>query len=197
MDHVSDAAAPACVREPRASDERVIETPRLALEPQRAGHASEMFAVLSDPEIYRFENEPPVSLEWLHERFTKLETRRSADGSEAWLNWVLRLRSGGPIGYVQATVDAQGRALIAYVLASPHWGQGLAREAVQAMQAELAAAWQVRRLLAVFKRGNLRSRRLLERLGFDAGSAAQRLQFEVEDDEDLMQRELATTVEGP
>lgn len=186
--------APACVREPRASDERVIATPRMALEPQRAGHATEMFALLSDPEIYRFENEPPASPAWLHERFTKLETRHSTDGSEAWLNWVLRLRSGELIGYVQATVDAQGQALIAYVLASPHWGQGLAREAVQAMLTELAAAWRVRLLLAVFKRSNLRSRRLLERLGFEPGSAAQRLQFEVEDDEDLMQRELATTV---
>lgn len=197
MDHVGGSDAPACVRDARASDERVIATPRLALEPQRAGHAAEMFALLSDAAIYRFENAPPASLAWLHERFSKLETRRSADGREAWLNWVLRLRTGGLIGYVQATVDAQGQALIAYVLASPHWGQGLAHEAVQAMLAELAGAWQVHRLLAVFKRGNLRSRRLLERLGFEAGSAAQRLQFEVEDDEDLMQRALATTVVGP
>ena len=191
------AVQAACVRDARGSDERALTTPRLTLEPQRAGHAAEMFAVLSDPEIYRFENAPPASPAWLHERFTKLETRHSADGSEAWLNWVLRLRSGAPIGYVQATVDAQGQALIAYVLASAHWGQGLALEAVQAMRDELAAAWQVRRLLAVFKRGNLRSRRLLERLGFEAGSAAQRLRLEVGDNEDLMQRALATTVASP
>ena len=171
-----------------------IDTPRLTLEPQCARHAAEMFVVLSDPEIYRFENAPPASPEWLCECFIKLETRRSADGSEAWLNWVLRLRSGEAIGYVQATVGAQGQALIAYVLASPHWGRGLAQEAVRAMVAELAAQWRVHTLMAVFKRGNLRSRRLLERLGFDAGCAAQRVQFEVEDDEDLMQRVLATNV---
>ena len=182
------------VRDARASDERVIDTPRLALEPQCARHAAEMFVVLSDAAIYRFENAPPASLEWLRERFIELETRRSADGRDAWLNWVLRLRSGGPIGYVQATVDAQGQALIAYVLASTYWGRGLAHEAVQAMVAELGSAWHVHTLLAVFKRDNLRSRRLLERLGFEAGSPAQRALHEVEDDEDLMQRALAATV---
>ena len=197
MERVGAAGAPAHVRDARASDERLIDTPRLTLEPQCARHAAEMFVVLSDPEIYRFENAPPASPEWLCECFIKLETRRSADGSEAWLNWVLRLRSGEAIGYVQATVDTQGQALIAYVLASPHWGRGLAQEAVQAMVAELAAQWQVHRLLAVFKRGNLRSRRLLEHLGFDAGTAAQRALHEVQDDEDLMQRALAATVAPP
>ena len=83
------------------------------------------------------------------------------------------------------------------MLASPHWGRGLAQEAVQAMVAKLAAQWQVHRLLAVFKRGNLRSRRLLEHLGFDAGTAAQRALHEVQDDEDLMQRALAATVAPP
>lgn len=42
--------------------------------------------------------------------------------------------------------------------------------------------------------GSLRARRLLERLGFSAGSAAQCAAHEVEDDEDLMQCRLAATV---
>src|SRR6267154_1901964 len=54
---------------------RVIETGSLTLEPQTAAHAGEMFAVLSDPAIYEYENEPPPSLEWLRARFTKLESR--------------------------------------------------------------------------------------------------------------------------
>jgi len=59
---------------------------------------------------------------------------------------------------------------------------------------ELATQWQVHTLLAVFKRANLRSRRLLERLGFSAGSAAQCAAHEVGNDEDLMQCRLAATV---
>ena len=147
--------------------EHVIRTPRTALEPQTAVHAAEMFVVLKDPRIYEHENEPPASEQWLRERYAKLESRRSRDGSEHWLNWVLRLASGEAIGYVQATVEANDRAFIAYVLASRWWGQGLASEAVRAMMDELRDAYGVLHFVAVFKRGNERSRRLLERLGFE------------------------------
>src|SRR3990172_3184843 len=123
---------------------RAIATGRLSLEPQVATHAEEMFGVLSDPAIYEYEDEPPPSVVWLRERFTKLETRRSADGREQWLNWVLRLPSSELIGYVQATVYSDGWASIAYVLASRFWGRGLAREAVQAMISDLVQQYEVR-----------------------------------------------------
>jgi len=109
---------------------RIVLTPRLCLEPQIAAHAVEMFAVLSDPAIYEFENAPPASVEWLRQRFSRLETRRSPDGSEHWLNWVVRLPSSGLVGYVQATVSAGANAAIAYELSSRYWGMGLGREAV-------------------------------------------------------------------
>lgn len=173
---------------------RALQTPRLRLEPQLALHAEAMFAVLSDPAIYAYENAPPASLEWLRERFTKLETRRSADGREQWLNWVLRQPGGGSIGYVQATVRADGQAFIAYELASAAWGRGLGREAVAAMCDELVARYGVHTLLAVFKRANARSRRLLERLGFAADAAASAQRALVELDEELMLRRVAATL---
>ena len=114
----------------------VIEAPAFTLEPQTVAHADEMFEVLGDPAIYEYENEPPQSLEWLRERFAKLETRLSADGTEHWLNWVIRLPTGELAGYVQATVRPGGRAEIAYVLSSRYWGCGLARRAVEAMISE-------------------------------------------------------------
>jgi RimJ/RimL family protein N-acetyltransferase len=168
----------------------VIETGSLTLEPQTAAHAEEMFAVLSDPAIYEYENEPPPSLEWLRARFTKLESRLSANGQERWLNWVIRLPTSELIGYVQATVDPGGRAAIAYELASAYWGRGLARQAVRAMLAELVEHYQVHNLIAVFKRNNLRSMRLLERLGFSPASAEQHMKHQVEPGELLMQREI-------
>ena len=163
---------------------------RITLEPQTAAHAEEMFAVLSDPAIYEYENEPPRSLEWLRERFRKLESRRSPDGEEKWLNWVIRLSSGELIGYVQATVHRDGRAAIAYELASAYWGRGYARKAVEAMIGELVQNHGVRTLTAVFKRENQRSRRLLERLGFAPASAQRCLELAIEPDENLMQREM-------
>src|SRR6266550_1197897 len=158
----------------------VIETDRLTLEPQTAAHAREMFAVLSDPAIYEYENEPPPSLEWLRARFAKLESRLSANGREQWLNWVIRLPSSELIGYVQATVDPNARATIACELSSPYWGRGLARLAVQAMISELVQRYRVHALSAVFKRTNLRSMRLLKRLGFSPASAERHTKHQVE-----------------
>lgn len=171
----------------------VIETATITLELQTAAHADEMFAVLSDPEIYRYENEPPASLEWLRARFTKLESRRSADGLEQWLNWVIRLPTSELIGYVQATVHPNGSAGIAYMLSSAYWGRGLARQAVQSMICELAEHHQVRSLSAVLKRENIRSMRLLERLGFLPASVEQHAKHQVEPGELLMQRDIEPT----
>jgi len=167
---------------------RVIETTTLTLEPQVVAHAAAMFVVLSDPAIYEFENAPPASAEWLRARFQKLETRQSADGTEQWLNWVIRLPTSALIGYVQATIYPSGVAEIAYELSSAYWGRGLARQAVAAMIGELGAYYNVQSLLATLKRTNYRSLRLLERLGFTLASPAQHAAHEVEPDEILMQR---------
>lgn len=167
---------------------RTIETGRLLLEPQTVLHAEEMFAVLSDPAIYEYENAPPPSAEWLRARFEKLASRRSPDGAEQWLNWVVRLRGGVLIGYVQATLYADGRAGIAYEFASRHWGKGYAGEAVGAMIAELAGRHGVKWFSAVLKRTNRRSLGLLQRLGFVAGAEELYRHYRVEADEWLMLR---------
>ena len=167
---------------------RRLETPRRALEPLVAAHAEAMFEVLSDPAIYAFENAPPASLQWLHERYAKLETRLSADGREQWLNWVLRVRGGALIGYVQATIEADASAWIAYESASAFWGRGLAGEAVQAMIDELASHYGVHTLRAMFKRANVRSLRLLQRLQFAPAPDEDAMRFDVPADEALMHR---------
>src|SRR5215468_9160085 len=167
---------------------RVIDAGSLSLEPQTVQHADEMFIVLSDPKIYEYENKPPRSLAWLRERFAKLESRHSADGSEQWLNWVIRLPTSELAGYVQATVHADGSAAIAYELSSAYWGRGLARRAVQAMITELAERYHVGTLTAVLRCENRRSVRLLERLGFSLASAKSHAEHNVEPSEVLMQR---------
>ena len=154
---------------------RTLVTPRLLLEPQVAAHAEPMFALLQDPAIYRYENEPPQSVDWLRERFSRLESRASADGREQWLNWVVRLRDAQLMGYVQATVREASPAAIAYVFASAWWGRGYASEAVVAMMEEIDANYGSREFSAVLKRDNQRSIRLLERLGFARRKADERI----------------------
>ena len=169
---------------------RTLQTASLTLEPQTAAHAEEMFVVLCDPRIYEFENAPPTSLAWLQARFTKLESRCSVDGREQWLNWVIRVPDQGLIGFVQATVHANGSAGIAYELSSTYWSRGLAQQAVAAMIRELNERYQVSHFRAVLKRANRRSARLLERLGFALAPEALRAVLKIEDDEIMMQRDI-------
>ena len=168
----------------------VVVSASLTLEPQTVAHAEEMFVVLSDRAIYEYENEPPPSVEWLRARFARLESRQSSDGRERWLNWVIRLPTSEPIGYVQATIHSDGAASIAYVLSSAYWGRGLASQAVQAMLGELVKSYGVREFVAVFKHENHRSMRLLERLGFKLASPREHLKHHVDADERLMQLEI-------
>jgi [ribosomal protein S5]-alanine N-acetyltransferase len=145
---------------------RVLATERLILEPLTARHAEEMFGGLSDAGLYEFLVErPPQSVEWLRQRYERLTTRQSDDGRERWWNWVLRLNDGELVGYVQATIQ-NAEAEIAYVLFRPYWSRGIAVEAVGAMIGELAGVG-VTSISACTDRENLRSRRLLERLGFE------------------------------
>ena len=139
----------------------------IELEPQVAAHAPEMFAVLSDPAIYEFENAPPESVVWLTAHFAKLESRVSPDGAERWLNWVIRLPGGVLAGYVQATIAQDGTAQIAYELASRFWRRGIGSAAVRAMLAELAVSYAVTVCTATLKERNYRSLALLRHLGFE------------------------------
>jgi RimJ/RimL family protein N-acetyltransferase len=165
---------------------RTLDAAPLTLEPQTTMHAAEMFAVLSDPAIYEYENAPPASEEWLRARFEKLETRRSGDGTEQWLNWVIRMPGAGLIGYVQATLHSDGSAAIAYEMSSAWWGRGLGRRAAEAMLSELVHHYGVTTIFAVAKRRNHRSLGLLARLGFTDADPGLRAKRGVEPDEALM-----------
>jgi [ribosomal protein S5]-alanine N-acetyltransferase len=143
-----------------------LSTGSLRLEPLVVAHAHEMYRVLSDPAIYEFENEPPSSEAALAGRYLALERRKSLDGTQQWLNWVIRVQSGDAAGYVQATVLSGGHAYVAYELASRFWRQGIGSAAVAAALHELRVHYAVEHAWAVFKAANFRSRGLLAKLGF-------------------------------
>lgn len=162
---------------------RTLETPLCTLEPQVVAHAEEMFIVLSDPAIYEYEGEPPPSVDRLAETFRRRESRLSPDGSEKWLNWVVRRPTGELTGYVQATVLPTGASYVGFEFASRYWRQGLGTASVNAVLEELAATYRVHTFVAVLKTVNSRSMRLLHRLGFKPASAEQTSAFESERDE--------------
>jgi ribosomal-protein-alanine N-acetyltransferase len=148
---------------------QALRTPRLLLDPLRRAHAPAMFPLLQDPTIYtHLDHGPPPSLEHLEGVYTRLEARRSPDGREQWLNWIVCALEAPaqPMGVVQATVLSGGRAWVAYELSAEHRGRGFAREAVQGMLAELAASFGVQQFLATVEFDNERSIHLLRRLDF-------------------------------
>ena len=147
---------------------RTLATPRLRLEPLTRHHAPELFEALASPALYAMMDEkPPASLEAVVERYTRLESRRSADGREAWLNWVVReMDSAAAIGYVQATLQEDGTTFIGYVIAPAAQRRGFAREATSAMLEELRAAYGAKRFRASADARNASSIALLRALGF-------------------------------
>ncbi len=145
-----------------------------------------MFCVLSDPAIYEFENQPPESEAWLTHRYKLLESRRSPDGAERWLNWVIRLPNGKLAGYVQATVLPSGTAYIAYELSSRYWRHRIGTRAVIAMLEELRSAYASHTFVAVFKSANQRSAAFLRSLGFSMASPSESADFDPQSDEHVM-----------
>lgn len=141
--------------------------PAITLEPRTAAHAEALFPVLAEPALYEFiEEDPPASIEALRQRFARSESRRSPDGSQQWLNWVVRDEALNVAGQVQATVAADLQTHIAYVFGSAFWGRGIASAAVAQMLDMVAAEFGVSIFFVVAERRNGRSVRLAERLGF-------------------------------
>lgn len=152
----------------------------LRLEPLTVAHADEMFDVLADPRIYRYlDDGPPPSREHLQAVYTRLEARFSPDGTQRWLNWIVRASSGAPLGVVQATLVAPRTAWVAYVLASRYWGQGHARSATRAMIDHLVARHGIAECLATVEDENARSIALLEALGFRPAKAVERAEHDL------------------
>lgn len=146
---------------------RVLAGDGLTLEPQTAGHAAELYPLLNDPALYGFtDDKGPASLEALTERLRRLEGRTSPDGTEHWLNWVVRNAERTIVGYVQATVRPGGEAEIAYLFGRAHWGRGFATCACTLMLDALADDYDVIRATATLDPQNAASLALLQRLGF-------------------------------
>ena len=133
-----------------------------------AAHSAIMFEGLADPACYRYiPQEPPTKPDDLALRYRKLESRRSPDGGEAWLNWALIDLDGKAHGYVQATIDLSSKdAWIAYFVFSASQRMGYAKEALSELLPALREAYGIARFHAEIDTRNVASIRLVESLGF-------------------------------
>ena len=141
---------------------------RLLFEPLRADHAAGLFEPLSDPRVWEHIGETALTtVEALAARFDRMASGAPHDRSdENWLNYAVRLKSNGTlIGQLQATIIEQ-QAEVAYLFGPRHWGHGYAAEAMSAFQDHLRQNWCVGEFWAATTPQNIRSIRLLRRLGY-------------------------------
>lgn len=116
----------------------LLQSERLQLEPLRIEHAQEAAVVFDDVRLHAYTGGSPSSYEQLRDRYGRQVAGHSPDGSQGWLNWILRLQDTGEIvGTVQATLrrfdDGTLEAEVAWVIATSQQRNGYGREAATAM----------------------------------------------------------------
>jgi [ribosomal protein S5]-alanine N-acetyltransferase len=141
-----------------------LETPRLFLRQPTPDDAASIYAGYArDPEVTRYVIwQPHPDLD---------TTRAFVQGCvEAWgqgtrFPWVITTRSPEQlIGMIELRI-AGHRADLGYVLARPHWGRGLATEAVRAVVGWALDQPEIHRVWAVCDVENVASARVLEKAG--------------------------------
>jgi RimJ/RimL family protein N-acetyltransferase len=112
----------------------VVETPRLQLVPLSLDELNDLYPVLGDDRIYAGTGERPPTEEELIERLHSWRARRSVDGSQVFLTWVIRLvPAGEPLGYCRAAISDDASAEISCLVSPDYCGRGIATEAVDGM----------------------------------------------------------------
>ncbi|MEO7718916.1 MAG: GNAT family N-acetyltransferase [Capsulimonas sp.] len=144
-----------------------IETPRLSLRETRFDDATDIFRILSQPEVVRHYNIGPLAD--VDEARAIVTRRRQSHLQGTRIRWAIALKENdqviGSCGYVNP--DSQSRqAEIGYELDTAYWGKGLMREALAAMLGFGFARIGLHRIEALVVPENASSRRLLATLGF-------------------------------
>lgn len=143
-----------------ARETAILETVRLRLRPRSIDDAEALFPSFADAELMHWWSHAP------HRDVAQTRAHLARDMPD-WRAWAITLKAGdgGAIGFVAVGEKRENVSELGYMLARPHWGSGIAAEAVGAVIDRLFAEGQ-RRIFADTDPENLHSRALLERLGF-------------------------------
>ena len=150
----------------RRRNRTVLRTARLVLRPARPGDLLALHAIFTDAETMAYWSTPP---------------HRDLATTQAWLESML---AADPAESCDFIIERDGRVIgkagcwrlpeVGYILARDQWGQGLAREALEAVVAHVFAAQPVAALTADVDPRNARSLALLKGLGFVETARAER-----------------------
>lgn len=145
----------------------VLHTERLVLRELRDDDVPAVFAVFSDPEVVRYAGKAPHKD--LAESRALLARNRDLFPAREGLRWAITLRGDdrlvGSCGHWRLMKEHR-RSEIGYDLRRDRWGQGIMSEALDAMLAFGFQRLGLNSVEAHVDPDNRRSRRALERLGF-------------------------------
>lgn len=144
-----------------------LTTERLRLRALCADDAPDLLALYADPEVMRH---------WIHAPWTEMAQAHAAIdeagrdlASGSALQLAIVVRPGERLAGSCALYDIapeHRRATLGYLLAAPHWGQGLAREALGVLLGHGFTALGLERIEAEVTPHNVASQSVLARLGF-------------------------------
>ncbi len=143
-----------------------LETARLRMRLFAPDDLDRMCEITRDPEVMRYIGEgQPLTRE---ETDRNLSSIISAFRRRGFGRWAMVHKAGGRLlgycGYSTLSAEEVGVEL-AYMLARPYWGTGLASEAARACVRYAFEVLGLESLAALTMPGNARSRQLLEKLG--------------------------------
>lgn len=144
-----------------------LMTSRLTLRPLAKRDVDAVFAMMSDVETMRFWDWPAFKDRETVAEIVDAQLDDMQSGNAFY--WaVARTPDGDAIGSCDLSdIDRHhARAEIGFLFSRTHWGNGYAREAMEAVTAFGFEGLNLKRLWARFHTGNAASQRLLERLGF-------------------------------
>jgi ribosomal-protein-alanine N-acetyltransferase len=144
-----------------------LRTPRLVLREFVPGDADDVFAMASDPEMVRYDSDPPMRERG--EALAHIEEicKEYAERKSIW--WAVCLESDlRVIGDVAFSFWGRVyyKADLGYALARPYWRQGIASEAVGATLRFAFETLHVHRVNVDTRMDNLASVALMRKLGF-------------------------------
>ena len=146
----------------------ILQTSRLTLRPLQAEDAPNLHAIMSDAEVMAFWD--IAEIEDMGLTSAILESQLDQMARKSAFYWAMeRAADGAFVGCCDLSeIDRRHhRAEVGFIVGREHWGDGYTLEAMQAVLSHAAQSLRLRRLTARTHLGNVRSVKLLERLGFE------------------------------
>lgn len=153
--------------EPDFSTFPTLTTPRLVLRQIRPEDAADLFAFLSDPEVQKYDSDPPLR--------EMAEAKAEIDRRAGWYTWRQAITWGITLKDENRVVGTIGfyfwdrhyyKTELGYTVARPYWRRGIATEAVRAVVRYGFEALRLHRINVDTRMDNLASVQLMRTLGF-------------------------------